>query len=556
MATVDEYIISVRTKGDKKAKASLKGVGKAGKDMSLSLGSSLKSVAKLGGGFFAAQGLIKGLQNTIRLSGELQKVSLGFKNLSNEANFSADTFNKLNMALDGTVNEMDIMRQANNAMLLGIFETEDQMAEMFDIAQRLGSALGQDATFAVESLTTGLGRQSKLMLDNLGIMIDTNKAYEDFARANNLVASELDDGQRKQAFVNAAMLSARQLSASLGDETLTTADAISRMTASASNLGATLGNKVSPFIKLSANATADFLDGINAWMKKAPEWQRLMEQNKEELKDWSTESIIAAQVSEQDLSVKIKLVAFLQRQNELTSAQKILLQELTETGAVQLYQRLQEGLQFVHPELRAVNDELELQKVNISEVNDSMSHAIPMYEQFFASISTGAKFTEEAVEQMEMYVKSSIAMGRSINHLGKAAQAAATRYVTAQIQEAVAAYISTWLKTTPLPPWISAPLAVAGGAAFGSLMQQTIGQMSKIKLAATGMDEMVTKPTLILAGEAGPEHVNITPTGGGTTGGGNTFVFNNPITSEQWVESEFIDMLETAARRRGGIAVS
>ena len=98
--------------------------------------------------------------------------------------------------------------------------------------------------------------------------------------------------------------------------------------------------------------------------------------------------------------------------------------------------------------------------------------------------------------------------------------------------------------------------AVAVGAqAFANVMQISKA-MGEFKTAATGMDEMVTKPTLILAGEAGPEHVNITPTGGGTTGGGNTFVFNNPITSEQWVESEFIDMLETAARRRGGIAVS
>ena len=55
------------------------------------------------------------------------------------------------------------MTQANNAMLLGIFDNNDQMAEMFDIAQRLGAALGKDTLFGVESLVTGMGRQSKLM---------------------------------------------------------------------------------------------------------------------------------------------------------------------------------------------------------------------------------------------------------------------------------------------------------------------------------------------------------------------------------------------------------
>ena len=33
----------------------------------------------------------------------------------------------------------------------------------------------------INSLVTGLGRQSKLMLDNLGIMVDNNKAYEKYA---------------------------------------------------------------------------------------------------------------------------------------------------------------------------------------------------------------------------------------------------------------------------------------------------------------------------------------------------------------------------------------
>jgi hypothetical protein len=48
--------------------------------------------------------------------------------------------------------------------------------------------------------------------------------------------------------------------------------------------------------------------------------------------------------------------------------------------------------------------------------------------------------------------------------------------------------------------------AIAGGAIFGGLGYAT---------AATGMDEMVAEPTMILAGEAGPEHVGITPMRGG-----------------------------------------
>ena len=44
--------------------------------------------------------------------------------------------------------------------------------------------------------------------------------------------------------------------------------------------------------------------------------------------------------------------------------------------------------------------------------------------------------------------------------------------------------------------------------------------------AATGFDGMVNRPTMFLAGEAGPEQVSITPNGGGRSGGGNTLIIN------------------------------
>ena len=43
-------------------------------------------------------------------------------------------------------------------MILGVSNNSDEMAEMFDIAQRLGRALGQDTAMSVESLITGIGR--------------------------------------------------------------------------------------------------------------------------------------------------------------------------------------------------------------------------------------------------------------------------------------------------------------------------------------------------------------------------------------------------------------
>jgi hypothetical protein len=238
--------IPIRVKGGKKAKQQLSGIDNSIKSMG-------KSALKAGAGFFAVRGLITGLQKSIVLAGQFEKVEKGFQNLARQSGFSTQALSKLQRATDGTVSSMELMRQANNAMLLGIADSEDQMAQMFDIAQRLGSALGQDTTFAVESLVTGLGRQSKLMLDNLGIMVDVNKANEDYAETLGISANRLTDQQRKQAFVNAAMASANNLVGQLGSETLSASDHIQAMKAALEELSITFGTEFGDSVVKATN---------------------------------------------------------------------------------------------------------------------------------------------------------------------------------------------------------------------------------------------------------------------------------------------------------------
>ncbi len=127
---------------------------------------------------------------------KLQAMEKGFNTLSGGANNAAISMTKLKLATNNTMSEMDLFEQANNAMVLGVTKNSDEMAEMFDMAQRLGRALGVDTERSIQSLVTGLGRQSVKMLDNIGIIVKSNEAYEDYAKANNLVASELTDVEK------------------------------------------------------------------------------------------------------------------------------------------------------------------------------------------------------------------------------------------------------------------------------------------------------------------------------------------------------------------------
>ena len=180
-----------------------------------------------------------GVRQIGRLVGESAKVQgmeTAFNTLSGATENSSIALGKLKKATDNTMSSFDLFQQANNAMILGVSKNSDEMAEMFDIAQRLGRALGRDTASSVESLITGIGRQSRLMLDNIGIIVKSEEAYEAFAKANDTTVEALTDAQKKQAFLNATMDSARQKVQTLGTENLNARDSFDNLSASSSDL--------------------------------------------------------------------------------------------------------------------------------------------------------------------------------------------------------------------------------------------------------------------------------------------------------------------------------
>ena len=110
---------------------------------------------------------IRQLFNFSKASSRVESMERAFNTLSGSFEGSTESLSKLQKATNNTMSEFDLFQQANNAMILGVTKNSDEMAEMFDIAQRLGRALGRDTASSVESLITGIGRQSRLMLDNM-----------------------------------------------------------------------------------------------------------------------------------------------------------------------------------------------------------------------------------------------------------------------------------------------------------------------------------------------------------------------------------------------------
>lgn len=133
-------------------------------------------------------------------------VESSFRDLASTAGQSSDEMlGALKNASGGAISEYDLMLSANRAMMLGVADTAQEMAGLLDIARRRGQAMGLSTTQAFNDIVTGLGRGSALILDNLGIVLDLEDTYEQYAATLGKTSAQLTDVEKKQAMVNSVM---------------------------------------------------------------------------------------------------------------------------------------------------------------------------------------------------------------------------------------------------------------------------------------------------------------------------------------------------------------
>ena len=575
-----KFIIDVKEKGAKKAAGNIK-----------SLTSSMKMMALQA---VSVTAVVQGLKKSIQMSAEMEGVRRGFDNLAKSQGFSTAAFNKFRAATDGTIDSLTLMKQANNAMLLGITDSEDHMADMFDVAQRLGAALGVDTVQAVESLVTGLGRQSKLMLDNLGIMVDTNKAYEDYADSIGKTTSQLTDQERKTAFVNAAMSEANSLVAQLGEEQLTTKDSIAQVGTALGDLAITLGDRLAPSVNTIAQAFTDLLVDMNevAFAQGELNEATIGAVNNQDLLAY-TAGEVRNEMGQLQGTVEQVWDGF----TKLTKAESFNI-NATEKQR-EKYAALETELVLLSSRLTELNiltidsgegfGVLALETENLTTSVDESALALAEFE-----ILQQAKLDKYTLEQdliaglieanpqlaaslnlvtdaTKGVTKAKEAQGKAEMDLMKATASAFKEFaggakIAARIQQ-TAATIDAYRTINKImaDPKLVFPTNVLTAAAVGVQAFANVMSISKsigeFKTAATGMDEIVTKPTMILAGEAGAESVNITPLSagaGGVGGGGGSVTVNvsGNVLTQDFVEGDLAEAFREATRRGTDFGIS
>ena len=175
---------------------------------------SLRSATK------SAQSFVKGIKDVGLIGlGFSQVVSLGreavqvLDELATEALEVQQVSRNLAFGIDaaaestgGLVDNMTLARNANKAFALGVASDSADFAALAGSAQKIAQAQGVSAQLLVEQAVVGIGRKSAARLDDLGILLDQNKAERIYAESLGRTAKDLTLLEKEEAFQKAALI--------------------------------------------------------------------------------------------------------------------------------------------------------------------------------------------------------------------------------------------------------------------------------------------------------------------------------------------------------------
>jgi hypothetical protein len=172
---------------------------------------AFRTMATAAAGVLGAQTMVRFGKGAFDAAVQVEQLGVATENLSRQIGTTADEMvASIQAASSGTIDQLTAMQAANKAMLFGIIESKEEMGELTQIAITLGAAMGQDAAKSLDDLTTALGRNSPMILDNLGISLKLSDAYTLYAKSIGKAVDALSEEEKTMAFRKAALIEGKK----------------------------------------------------------------------------------------------------------------------------------------------------------------------------------------------------------------------------------------------------------------------------------------------------------------------------------------------------------
>ncbi len=570
---------------------------------------SVANIATMAAGVGAAllvfNQLKKGIEGAIeaaKLASELKQISRAFENMAYAVGQDADDIMaSLKEMSAGTISELDLMRSASKASLLGL-PIED-LDDLMKIARASSTATGASVEKMFDDIVTGIARGSPLILDNLGLTIKSSEAYKKYAKAIGKTVEELTAQESMMAIHNATLEAGADILEKVGDAAtdLTDLERWQQMTAASADLKTELGNlamygfkPIIGFLNSMMRGLAETLKNLryerDITLELISANQQLADMFGDRARSTDTYMNAAKELAALGLtSTREQIVAYgkaklLLVDNNDAMAEALRLQQDLEESKISELDRVQtivnflgeylglmeaagveaEGIEATFQAIAEIRDKIKLDlapkdeggRTIQAQMADELDRQIALYE-------IGEKYRKKQVkheEHMLVLLKEQNDVEDDINdttlqwgNVLATAAGSATSLVKTLVEggeggEAMMRMVQTVVSAAMMT--LSAIAAAESVVNPLRLPHAVAWAAAAATISALGEGGIVTKPTMALIGEAGPEAV-IPLDRAGIGGGGTTVIINaGSIISERGLKNRVMGWMARGGRGR------
>jgi hypothetical protein len=283
--------------------------------------SNIQNIAATVGIAFGVQQVAAFGLEVIKLAGQAEAVEAAFKRLSDNETLML----KLKEATGGTVSELELMKRAVQASNFEI--SLEALPKLLEFATLRAQQTGQSVDYLVDSIVTGIGRKSKLILDNLGISaVQLDEALGGASTAASTIG-EVADAVGRIAEANLKNMAGFSENAATKLQRLNAEwENLKVALGEAANGTGAVGSSLNFLSGILQNLSNTFRDpSIREYLKAAKEIKELRQQaaNRGDLEEWERLNMFLEQVLE-------KLRAYKITNEEVKDSQKNLIDTISE----------------------------------------------------------------------------------------------------------------------------------------------------------------------------------------------------------------------------------
>jgi hypothetical protein len=243
---------------------------------------SLAKIAKVAVVAATAVLALRSAFNLAEKAAKFEQARKAFDNIAASYGANADSMiADLKRVSGQTLSTAQIIETAGNAMVLGI--PAERLEKMMEIARASSRITGQSIEKSFNDIVLGSARQSRLILDNIGIIVKVEEANQSYAKSLNKTVEQLTDTEKKTAFLNATMAAGDVIISRIGVETATSAEKFQKFSANIDELsilmgeaflriGGTVSGFFLPMMDKAIKGLEDFFTGLDV---QADKWDRL-----------------------------------------------------------------------------------------------------------------------------------------------------------------------------------------------------------------------------------------------------------------------------------------